>query len=145
MRLLLLLHAWLMLVAGTQFSLLTHWYRGDALTWNFYQYRSTNGFGNVYVPSHSLAVVLAYLAAYTVGLVAFGIAFKNGSRILGSIGFFLSVIGVVSFAFEGSHWVLKHERSWLLHSPTLMMMLAFLIIATGPSPQPGPSLSAPRE
>ena len=129
MRLLLLLHAWLMLIAGTQYSLLTHWYRGDELSWNFFEYHSASGFGGGTEPSHSLAVVLAYLAAYAVGIVGFGLAIRAGSPILGSIGVILSLIGLFSFLVEGSHWVLSHERFWLLHSPTLMILLAFLVIA----------------
>lgn len=134
MRLLLLLHAWLMLIAGTQYSLLTHWYRGDELSWNFFQYHSASGFGGSTEPSHSLAVVLAYLAAYSVGIVGFGIASRAGSPILGSIGLILSLVGVISFLIEGSHWVFTHERFWLLHSPTLMIFLSFLVIALTPLP-----------
>ena len=124
-----------MLIAGTQYSLLTHWYNGDELKWNFYQYRSVSGFGNVVEPTHSLAVVLAYLAAYLVGVIGFWLAIKAGSQILGSLGLLLSLVGLGSFLIEGSHWVLTHERIWLLHSPTLMILLAFLVIALAPNRQ----------
>ena len=42
------------------------------------------------------------------------------------LGVVLSVLGLVSFGIEGSHWVFEHNRSWLAFSPAIMFVLVVL-------------------
>lgn len=126
MRLTLAIHAFLLLLASTEFTIVTAMFGGDALRWCYYRYASHSGFGHAFVSDYTFPVVLTYLAAFMVGVAGFGLAWWQGRHIVGLLGVILSVIGVFSFALEGSHWIVEHHQSWIAYSPVVMFGLVFL-------------------
>lgn len=123
MRLLLLLHALLLLLASTDFTIVTAALGRDSWRWCYFKYSSQNGWGYQYVSDYTLAIVLTYIAAFAVGIGGFSLAWLRGRRLIGMLGVVLSVLGLVSFGIEGSHWVFEHNRSWLAFSPAVMFVL----------------------
>ena len=113
MRLLLLLHALLLLLASTDFTIVTAVLGQDSWRWSYFKYASQSGWGYEYVSDYTLLMVLTYIVAFAVGLVGFAVACLQGRWPIGMLGIVLSVLGLVSFGIEGSHWVWEHNRSWL--------------------------------
>ena len=138
MRLLLLLHALLLLLASTDFTIVTAVLGQDSWRWSYFKYASQSGWGYEYVSDYTLLMVLTYIVAFAVGLVGFAVACLQGRWPIGMLGIVLSVLGLVSFGIEGSHWVWEHNRSWLAFSPAIMfvlVVLAWLPRRTGASSQ----------
>lgn len=127
----LLQHALLILLASTEFSIVTSLWGGDRLHWRYYEYSSKSGFGYQYISEFALPVILTYTGAFAVGLFGFAMAIKKGASVVGVLGAILCVIGLFSFALEGSHLVFEHNRSWLAYSPAAMLVL--VLIACIPS------------
>lgn len=126
MRRLLLLHALLLLLASTDFTIVTAALGQDSWRWSYVKYASQSGWGYEYVSDYTLPVVLTYLAAFAAGLAGFAVACLQGRWLIGTLGVVLSALGLVSFGIEGSHWVIEHNRSWLAFSPALMFVLVVL-------------------
>lgn len=127
MRPLLLLHALLLLLASTDFTVVTATFgQEDSWRWCYFKYDSESGWGYQYVSDYTLPVVLTYLAAFAVGTVGFAVVSLRGRWLIGVLGLVLSVLGLISFGIEGSHWVLEHHRSWLAFSPAIMFVLVVL-------------------
>jgi hypothetical protein len=117
-------HAALLLAASTRFSVVSWMWGKSAWTWDYLQYAYRNGWGYEYQSDYSLAVVLAYIAAYSLGLIGYGMASRfvaAGWSILGAI---LCVLGLISFLIEGSHWLWSHHLSWILSCPAAGLLLA---------------------
>ena len=123
MRLLLLLHALLLLLASTDFTIVTAALGQDSWRWSYFKYSSQGGWGYEYVSDYTLPMVLTYIAAFAVGIVGFAVVWLQGRWLIGMLGVVLSVLGLVSFGIEGSHWVFEHNRSWLAFSPAIMFVL----------------------
>lgn len=128
MRPLLALHIFLLLLASTGYTVVTAVFGRVSLQWCYAHYSSHTGFGSKYVSGFSLPVICTYLAAFGVGVLAFAVVLRAGRSIVGILGLALSVIGLISFSIEGSHWVFDHHRSWLAFSPAMMMCLALLAL-----------------
>src|SRR5690242_11952952 len=126
MRRMLLLHALLLLLASTDFTLVTAAIGGKPLHWCYFKYASQNGFGYSYVSQFTLSVVLTYVAAFAAGLAGFALALHKGRPVVGTLGAVLSVLGLVSFLIEGSHWAVEHNRAFLAFSPAAMFVLALI-------------------
>ncbi len=116
-------HAVLLALASTRFSIIS-WLWGDVCwNWSYFQYAYRNGFGFVYVSDHSLAQVLCYIAAYGVGAVALGLASLRHHVRLGGFGTLLCVVSTVSFTIELTHWLWRHNFSWIASFPAVMVAL----------------------
>jgi len=126
MRRLLVLHALLLLLASTGFTIVTCLFGGGSLHWCWLKYASQSGFGRAYHSEFSLPVVLTYIVAFSVGLVGFALGLKTGRKAICGLGAVLSAVGLVSFLIEGSHWVVEHHRSWLAFSPAVMFALVLI-------------------
>lgn len=125
MRAFLAIHALLLVLASTEFTVATSFFRGDRFHWSYFQYAWKSGFGQPYVADYTLPVVLTYLAAFAFGVIGFRLAL--GERpIVGLVGLVLSIVGLISFAIEGSHWIFDHHRSLIAIIPAAMMILAFV-------------------
>jgi hypothetical protein len=134
MRFLLGLHSLLLLLASTKFTVVTSLLGRTGLEWCFYKYASSSGWGVKYVSDYSGLEVLVFLLAFGVGAIGFLSALKGRVPILAFIGLLLSLIGCISFAIEGSHWLIDHNRSWIAFSPVVMWILALLVSLPKPSP-----------
>lgn len=117
------LHIVLLVLASTNFSIVSCIRDDIYLSWNYYTYSCRTGWGYEYVSEYSLAQVLAYLAAYGVGLVFFVEVFKKVCSILGAIGTVMCAVGLISFAIEGSHWIWSHHLSLIGSFPIVMAVL----------------------
>ncbi|MCM2370944.1 hypothetical protein [Aporhodopirellula aestuarii] len=126
MRMLLAIHAALILLASTAFTAFTALLGGHSLQWSFYSYSFRSGFGPPYVSDYSTAVVLTYLVAFAFGAIGFTLAYRNGRVRTGILGVILSVIGLLSFAVELSHVFVDHHRSWIVIAPMAMLALALI-------------------
>jgi hypothetical protein len=126
MRILLVLHAILLLLASTGFTIVTTFLGNSSFQWCYFKYSSRNGFGVQFVSDFSALEIATYLIAFAIGVLGFSIALKNGRPLAGGLGVLLSLIGFLSFAIEGSHWIVDHNRSWVAFSSALMFALVFL-------------------
>jgi hypothetical protein len=122
---LLMAHAVLIAIAATDFTLLTEWRTGK-FNWNFFRYFQQDGFGGHYTSAYTLWVVLAYIAAYAVGCAAFLSVKRAGFAVVGWAGLILCGLGLASFAFELTHWVSEHQRSFIASFPIATLGLAIL-------------------
>ncbi|MBI1311666.1 hypothetical protein GC176_10260 [bacterium] len=139
MRRLLGIHALLLLLASTAFTIVTAVFGSESLQWCYYRYSSRSGFGTEYVSDFTLPVVATYLAAFAAGVIGFAAAVHKGRRVAGFLGLILSMVGFVSFAIEGSHWLFGHHTSWLAFSPVLdlaLVLAACVSPAGGSIPEP---------
>ena len=99
---LIVLHAVLLLVASTSFTIMSGF--GDGIfSWEYFRYASQRGWGVPYQFAYSLPVVLTYLAAYAVGIVGYGLTWGSGFRFVGVAGTLLYAVSFVSFAYELTH------------------------------------------
>jgi hypothetical protein len=120
-------HLLLLALASTRFTIVTWCFTGT-FQCDFFDYSYGNGFGYVYHSSYSLSVVLAYLLAYLSGTFAFLAAYGHGSRFPALIGILLCIVGLLSFALEGTHWAFAHNLSWIASFPALLLALAAAVI-----------------
>lgn len=124
MRPLLLIHLILILLASTNFTIVTSVLDGERFEWCYYAFAWRSGFGFEYVSNYSLSEVVTYLGAYAVGVAGFYAAWKLKRDGLSVLGIVLSVIGMLSFSIEGSHWIIDHHRSLMAFSPVAMIVLS---------------------
>lgn len=124
---LLVLHAILLLLASTSFTISSGFDDG-AFSWNYFQYASRNGWGHPYEFPYSLTVVLTYLAAYGVGILGYGLTWRSGFKVVGSAGTVLCAVGFVSFAYELTHWISDHYGSWIASAPIVLLPLALIAV-----------------
>jgi hypothetical protein len=115
-------HIVLLLLAATEFTLIT-WFRDRNFTINAFAYSFQSGWGYEYRSNYSFAIVATYLAAYVAGLVVFWHALHQRSWLIGGLGAILCSLGVISFAVEGSHWIMTHNRSFIVSFPIVMAVL----------------------
>jgi hypothetical protein len=134
MRYLLGLHSFLLLLASTKFTIVSSLFGGTGLEWCFYRYATSSGWGVKYVSEYSALEVITFLMAFGVGASGFLLAQKGRFPILAFLGFILSLLGCISFAIEGSHWLMDHNRSWIAYSPIVMWVLALLASLPKSSP-----------
>ena len=137
MRITLFTHALLMLLASTSFTVVTFFTEDQPLQWCYLKYSHQSGFGYVYESDFSPIVIATYFISFLAGLIGFSVAYQRGRRIIGFAGAILSAVGLISFAIEGSHLFVEHNRSWLAFSPAIMLVL--VAIAMIPSRHLGSS------
>lgn len=123
--LLLVVHVVLLLLASTDFTVVTGIADGQ-FHWRYFQYAHQAGWGMRYEFPYSLPVVLAYLAAYGTGLAAYLIAWQRGSRIVAVAGAVLCTLGLASFLYELTHWFSDHYDSWYFSAPAPLVLLAIV-------------------
>jgi hypothetical protein len=128
MRLVIVAHLILLALASTNFTIVTRFLGGEHFEWLYYKYQFESGFGAVYQSPFSVAVIVTYLLAFAAGAVGFSMAIGRGRQFIGGWGLILSVLGLVSFGIEASHWFSDHQRSWLVFSPGLMLVLSILAL-----------------
>lgn len=124
MRILLLIHSVLIVLAGTSYTVLTFPLGYTSWNVNLYQYWWNKGFGQQYESSYSNLDIGTYIAAFVVGIVAYCLAIRSRKRILGYTGLALSAIGLVCFVNEAFQVSQFQYHSWILASPPLMLILA---------------------
>ncbi|MCA9095464.1 MAG: hypothetical protein KDA68_18420 [Planctomycetaceae bacterium] len=131
MRTLLIMHLVAVILASTDYSILTAPFNGG-LHWEYFRYKSFSGWGpnGKYTPDNSLLVVVTYLIGYVLGAVSFPLAVRKGNPWAGILGTVLSLVGIVSFGIEVSHWVWMHNSTWMAYAPSLMVLLALRILWT---------------
>lgn len=119
----LITHVTLLVLASTSFTVVTG--LGDShFQWQYFRYASQSGWGVPYQFPYTLPVVLTYLAAYGTGLATYINAWHTGSRIISVTGVLLCAIGLVSFAYELTHWFSEHYGSWIVSLPAPLLLLA---------------------
>jgi hypothetical protein len=121
-------YAGLLILASTRFSVVSWIWGKWAWTWDYFQYSYRNGWGYQYRSDYSFVVVLTYLTAFLLGLIAHGMASTRGGGVWNSVAMILCVLGLVSFTIEGSHWVWEHHLSWIAICPAASLLLAVISI-----------------
>jgi len=118
----------LLILASTRFSVVS-WIWGErAWTWDYFQYSHRNGWGYPYRSDYSFVVVLTYLAAFLLGLIAHGMASRQVAGLWNTAAMIVCVLGLVSFSIEGSHWLWEHARSWIAICPAASLLLAAISV-----------------
>jgi hypothetical protein len=119
-------HLVLLLLASTNFTLITAPLGRSSLQWAFGGWAYANGWGYVYRSDYSLPQVCAYLLAYASGIGLY-LRFMRPS-ILSRIAIFICAAGVASFAVELSHWVFDHNLSLILSLPIVLIAIDIWMI-----------------
>ena len=115
-----LLHVVMLLLATTNFTLVTGPFRGEWVC-NYFSYCYANGWGYVYHSDYSLAQVVAYLVAYGAGVVLFPMVTRPVA--VGVVASAVCVVGFVSFGVELTHWGFEHHLSLIFSAPILLWMV----------------------
>ena len=123
----LILHIVLILLASTNFTIVSFAREGTSFSWNYGTYSYRNGFGSAFVSDYSLLQVLTYISGYTLGIILFATVYRKGLSMLGVLGLGLCSLGVVSFMIEGSHWATEHYLSWIASFPIVLIVLWILL------------------
>ncbi|MCP4640938.1 MAG: hypothetical protein GY851_10915 [bacterium] len=125
--LLLISHAVLLVLASTNFSVIS-WLWGDhSWTWNYFQYSYRNGWGHPYASEYSLGQVLCYITAYGLGALAFAIGWLRYRLRLSVAATVLCLLGTLSFCIEATHWLWTHHLSWIASFPAVMIVLWMVV------------------
>ncbi len=66
-------HAALLLLASTNFMIVSWLWGNTSWTWNYFQYSYGSGWGYDFQSNYPLGQVLCYLGAYGLGLAAYGL------------------------------------------------------------------------
>ena len=117
-------HAGLLIVASTRLSVLSWIWGKHAWTWDYFQYAYQNGWGYKYQSDYSPAIVLLCIAAYLAGVTGYAMAWKFLPQVWPGLGGVLSALGLISFLIEGSHWLWRHNLSWVVSCPAASLLLA---------------------
>lgn len=120
-------HIVLLMLASTGFSIVWFFRAGTSLSWRYATYSYRNGFGYTFVSEYTLVQVLTYLAAYVLGIVLFGCAYRRGGKLIGMLGLGLCFLGTISFAIEASHWLWEHHLSLIVSFPVVLVFLWILL------------------
>ena len=120
-------HLVVLLLASTDFTLITASLGGATLQWNFFGWAYANGWGYVYRSSYSFGQVCAYLLAYASGIGLY--LWMLRPSIIRNFGVGICVAGVVSFTVELSHWVFDHNLSLIASFPVMLIAIDIWIIA----------------
>ena len=116
-------HVVLLVLASTNFSIVS-WLWGDPfLNWDYFRYSYRNGWGYTYVSEYSLAQVLSYMAAYGLGIAAFASLLIRHRLRSSALAAILCLVGALSFCIEASHWLWDHHLSWIASFPAVMVVL----------------------
>ena len=116
-------HIILLMLAATDFSIVS-WLWGDVCwSWNYFQYTYKSGWGQSYVSDYTFGQLLCYIAGYGLGAAAFAIVWVRYRILLSGIATVLCLLGVLSFLIEASHYLWSHHLSWIASFPVLMVVL----------------------
>lgn len=130
-------YAGLLLLASTRFSIVSWIWGRRAWTWEYFQYAYRNGWGYQYRSDYPFVVVVTYLAAFLVGLIAHLMARRRIAGAWSALAVILCGLGLVSFGIEGSHWIWDHGLSWTAICPAASLLLAVIaIIQLGKKAEP---------
>ncbi len=116
-------HIVLLVLAATNFTVLNLVLPDKHFTCNYFSCTWRNGFGSPYVSDYSLPQILAYLGAYSLGLIVYAFAWSRRWFFLGGVGMALSALGLGSFLIESSHWFISHHWSCIASFPIVMLGL----------------------
>jgi hypothetical protein len=122
------IYAALLLLGSTRFSVVSWIWGNRAWTWDYFQYSYRNGWGYQYHSDYSFVVVLTYLAAFLLGLIAHLMASARVASAWSTLATILCVLGLISFVIEGSHWFWEHHLSWIAICPAASLLLAAIAI-----------------
>jgi hypothetical protein len=124
---LILLHLTVVLLACTNFSLLTAPLGRAHFSWEFaLTYR--NGWGYAYQSDYSLAQVVAYLVAYASGVALYPRVTRP--KTLATFAALICLLGAFSFVIELSHWFLDHHLCLIASFPILLVATDLWTIAS---------------
>lgn len=122
-----ILHIILIILASTNFTIVSFAREGTSFSWNYGTHSHRNGFGGAFVSDYSLLQILTYLSGYTLGIILFATVYRKGLSLIGLLGIGLCGLGLVSFLIEGSHWVTNHHLSWVASFPIALIILWILL------------------
>lgn len=121
------IHAVLLVLASTNFSVIS-WLWGDFYwTFRYFEYGYRNGWGYNYVSDYALGQVLCYVGAYGLGVAVFRAAWLRRGLWTGVPAMILCLIGAASFIFELTHWLWSHHLSLIASFPAVMVVLWVVI------------------
>lgn len=125
-------HVVLLVLASTNFSVVS-WLWGDlSWAWSYFQYSYRSGWGYAYVSEYALEQVLCYIGAYGLGIAAFAIVWIRHRLLLSAAATVVCLLGAVSYCIEVTHWLWPHHLSWIASFPVVMVILwACIGIQTG--------------
>ncbi len=123
-RIIILSHIVLLILASTDFTLVTWFGEAGAWRWTYFQYSFRSGYGHPFVSDYGLGQVLCYCFAYGLGIVSFLMTRYTGWV---SIGFLLCIVGFLSFILELSHWVFSHHLSAIINVPVVVLLIWIIL------------------
>lgn len=128
------LHMMVLIVAATSFAVLGPLGSDTGWTFQYYCYSSSWGWGHAYRSDYSFPIVVTYIAANLLGLVAYWMARKSVQLLWVAAGLLLSGSGLFSFALEARQ-ISADSTNWqslIISCPAVALLLAgwvsFLLI-----------------
>jgi hypothetical protein len=122
------LHVVLLLLASTQFTVLSWMWSERSWTFNYFSYCWRDGWGYQYKSDYDLTVVLAYIAAHLLGLGTYYVIACKYARVRGTFpALILCLVGLASFSIEASHWLWSHHLSCIASCPLGSLFLAIVV------------------
>jgi hypothetical protein len=120
------LSVFLIIMAASDFTALPGADAERTFHFNYFTLSHTSGWGRTYVSEYSLSAVAAYLLGDGIGLLTFVSLFRSGFRRVAAVGAGLSLLGILSFGLEGSHWLLDHHHSAIVNLPDVYLLLCLV-------------------
>jgi len=121
-------HVALLLLASTQFTILSWMWSERSWTFNYYHYSWSNGWGFQYQSDYDLTVILTYIAAYLSGFGTYYVIACKYARVRGTfLALILCLVGLASFLIEASHWLWEHHLSCIASCPLASLFLAIVV------------------
>jgi hypothetical protein len=116
-------HLVLLVLASTNFTVISWMWGQTDWTWQYFSLSYRDGWGYAYVSEYSLGQVLCYIAAYALGVVAFGAAFAKWRFFAGVLGTILCLAGAATFTLEATHWLADYNFSLIASGPVAIIVL----------------------
>ena len=126
MKTLLVIHVILLLLTFSNLSLITFWVDGS-WSFSFAQISHKDSFGKLYEFDYSFFQVITYIACYATGLFFYLKDQKVKPSFFSKAAIFICLVGLASFVFELSHWLVNFNYSLILSFPIILIFTAIFI------------------
>lgn len=123
MKKLFILHFILLLLAISNFTIITFWFNQDwsLALWNIAQ---KDSFGVPYKFDYSLELVLTYIGVYFTGFLFYLKWSLGGAISLRRFSMLICILGLASFSLELLHWIVDFNFSLIVSFPVILLLSA---------------------
>ena len=117
------LHAVLLILAATDFSIISFLLDKGGVNYDLYTLSYQIRRGRPYKSDYELMQIITYFFSYAAGFGLYRCVSRRGAKTAGFIGSALCAFGMISFGFEASHWIVRHNYSLIVSCPIAFIPL----------------------